>query len=363
MKTSTKNHWLFIGSKILIAVLILSMIAGCQEKDAVTAEKRFIAPTSPEWLYANGQWKEVAKPDGDKAMQGWLDGKNGRHYGRRARIETNSSFATLKQRGIGGTVFIFVDGKQAVTQKLDVDGKPVEIPIYKNKKGWHQIEIGFSNLSEIDGLYISEGAKARKPEEKRKRLVVIGHSHADGTGTPNMGMESMASVIGDIMEVESINQGIGRTDIDISSPPGDNNSALGRAKEDVIDLKPDYVLSIYGFNSISTIYQGKITHEQYQEKYMEFIKAIHDALPDTKVFASAIMATPSYSDEELKPYNEDIKTACSKVPNCTYIDMTGKMNEGNFDTYMASDRLHPSTEGQRYLAEEYAKSISAAIGE
>ncbi|WP_409272220.1 SGNH/GDSL hydrolase family protein [Neobacillus sp. SCS-31] len=361
MRADTENRYLFTRSKILIVVLFLSLLAGCQ-KDAITTEKRFIEPTAPEWLYANGQWKEVLKPNGDKVMQGWLDGKNGRHYGRRARIETDSSFATLKQRGIGGTVFIFVDGKQVVTQKLDVDGKPVDIPIYKNKKGWHQIEIGFSNQSEIDGLFVSEGAKVRKPEEKRKRLIVIGHSHADGTGTQNIGMESMASVIGDIMGVESINQGIGRTDIDISSPPADNNSALGRVKTDVIDLKPDYVLSIYGFNSISTIYQGKMTHEQYQEKYMEFIKAIHDALPDTKVFASSIMATPSYSDEELKLYNEDIKIACSKVPNCTYIDLTGKMNEGNFDKYMASDRLHPSTEGQKYLAEEYAKSISAVLG-
>ncbi|CEG28994.1 SGNH/GDSL hydrolase family protein [Bacillus sp. B-jedd] len=361
MTAFIKNQWQANGYLILIAALFLLLMAGCQQKAAQTAEKRFIAPTAPEWLYTNGQWKEVTKADSDKAMQGWLDGKNGRHYGRRARIETDSSFATLKQRGIGGTVFIFVDGKQVVEQKLKADGKYLDIPIYKHKKGWHQIEIGFSNISEINGLYISEGAKAKKPKEKRKRLVVIGHSHADGTGTPNMGMEAMATVIGDIMGVESINQGIGRTDIDISSPPSDKNSALGRVKPDVIDLKPDYVLAIYGFNSISPINRGEMTHGQYQEKYAEFIKTIHDALPDTKVFASSIMATPSYSDEELKPYNEDIKMACSKVPNCMYIDMAGKLNEGNFDKYMAPDRLHPSTEGQRYLAEVYAKAMKSAI--
>jgi hypothetical protein len=168
--------------------------------------------------------------------------------GRRAQIETDSPIAVLKQRGIGGNMNITVDGKQVVNLGLDGTGGVNEIPIYSNSTGWHQIEVIFSDRrSEIDGLYISKDAKARKPEYNKKKLVVIGHSYVEGSCASNIALKSFSALVGDILGVESINQGIGKTDINVASGTT-KSSGLDRVQTDVINLKPDYVLSVYGYN-------------------------------------------------------------------------------------------------------------------
>jgi hypothetical protein len=50
-----------------------------------------------------------------------------------------------------------------------------------------------------------------------------------------------------------------------------------------------------------------MTHKQYQDDYTEFIKMINDALPQTQVFVSGIASVADWSDESLKPFNDDIK--------------------------------------------------------
>ncbi|MDR7071648.1 SGNH/GDSL hydrolase family protein [Fictibacillus barbaricus] len=323
----------------------------------VTSKIKLIKPNSPEWLFTNGPWKEVDEPTVGKVMKGWLVSGDVPHYGRRVKIETDSSFAVLKQVGIGGTLTVFVDGKPAVEKKLTADGKVSKIPLYENKTGWHKIEIVHSSLSELDGLFIDKKANVRKPVESKKRLVVMGHSYAEGYGSKNTALLSFAGLLEDKLGVESINQAVSKTDLDVSVPASSKNSGLDRLQSDVIDLKPDYVLLVYGYNASSR------NLEQYQKDYSQFLTAIQKALPETKVFASGIPSVSHYSEEDLTPKNLAIQNACHRVSNCTFIDMKDKWNETNYSKYIGSDGVHPSDEGHAFLAEEYAKAIRAAAPE
>ncbi|KIL40411.1 hypothetical protein SD70_13400 [Gordoniibacillus kamchatkensis] len=343
-----------------------SLLAGCQYKaqpgaqnsspaQNQIAEKRLIEATSPEWLYTNGSWNKVN-------VSGWGDVmRSEEQYGSRAQIETDSPLAILKQRGIGGNVIVTVDGKEAVNRGLGTTGEAEEIPILSNSTGWHHIEIIFSNrTSEIDGILISKNAKARKPEYNKKKLVVIGHSYAEGYNASNFALRSFTALVGDILGLESINKGIGRTDINVAVGAA-KNSGLDRVQTDVIGLKPDYVLSVFGYNVLSDISVGRMTHKQYQDDYTKFIKAINDALPQTHVFASGIASVPGRPDESLKPVNDDIKNACASASNCTFIDLAGKLNQSNYDKYIAYDGIHPNDAGHKFLAEQYAKVMSEVI--
>lgn len=354
-----RKKWLF---SVGIFCFVAALFVGCQNKaqtgtehsnptQSLTVEKKMIEPTSTEWLYTHGPWMKVNEPGWGDVMKGWLTSAERTQIGRRAKIETDSSFAILKQRPIGGKVTVFVDGKPAVEK--DLSGEINEIPIYNDNKGWHQLEFVFSSDSEIDGLYISKDAKVRKPEDNKKKLVVIGHSYVEGTGSSNQGLTSFVPVLGEILGVDSINQGIGRTDVDVSSSA--KNSGLDRVQPDIIQLKPDYVLSVYGYNA------RRMTPEQYQVDYTKFLKQIRDALPDTPVFASGMISVLALSEESAAPYNEAIKKACASVPNCTFIDLSGKWNKDNYSKYVSTDGIHPNDAGYRFLAEEYAKVMSAVI--
>lgn len=346
VKNKASRYALIAGG--LVVIIAVVGIALAFEKSGNSNERKFVAPSDPAWHYTNGTWTPAEEPD-------WGEVMKGKQLGVRASIETDSAYAILKQRGNGGEITVFVDGKPEVTAVLPQDGAVHEIPIFQDSKGWRKIEAAFSGTGgEIGGLFVSQKSKVRKPEDGRKKLVVIGHSYAAGCCINDRGLKSFAPLLGDMLNVESINVGIGRTDINV----GGKYSGLGRVESDVIAFKPDYVLSVYGFNAIREIAAGRTTHEQYEADYTKFIRTITESLPQTRVFASSIISIGGYSDEMLTPYNQDIQKACSSVANCTFIDLSGKWNADNYDLYVSSDGIHPSEEGHRFLAEVYAEAIS-----
>ncbi len=357
-----KSHLIAMSSILFVLIVSLCIILIGQNQNSVkeqSTEKLFITPTNPAWLYTNGNWKQVNVPGWGDVMKGWLEGRNGEQFGRRAKIETDSSFVILKQRSIIGDVTVFVDGEIVINQKMKLSDEINEIPIYSDNTGWHEIEIVHSARSEIDGLYISADAKTRKPINNKKKLVVIGHSYVEGCCASNIGLNSFSALMGDMLGVESINQGTGGTDINVSDRS--KKSTLERVQSDVIDLKPEYVLSVHGFNAMVPVMIGHFTHEQYEQDYTKFLKEINDALPSTKIFASGIISVPSWTEEELLPFNKDIENACANASNCTYINLSNKWNEDNYSKYLSNDKVHPNDEGHKYLAEEYSSVISSVL--
>jgi lysophospholipase L1-like esterase len=364
-----KKNVLRIGFSLILLLLVASVFflnqdiktstnsedtSSVKPKQPIKAMK-LVEPTSPEWLFTNGPWKQIEVPETGTVMKGWMMSDDKMHVGRRVKIETDSTFAVLKQRGIGGTLTVFVDGEPTVEKNLDSNGKLSEIQLYENKTGWHEIEIVHSSTSELDGLLVGKDASVRKPADNKKKLIVIGHSYAEGFGSSNKALKSFAGLLGDKLNVESINQGIGRTDLNVSFPPSRKNSGLERVQTDVIDLSPDFVLITYGYNASTR------ELDQYQSNYSMFLNTIQQALPETKVFASGIISVSHYSEEYLAPKNQAIKIACESVPNCTYIDLANKWNETNYTKYISTDGVHPNDEGHAFLAEEYAEVMKTSI--
>lgn len=306
---------------------------------------KLIAAADPAWLFTNGKWTSAQ-------IQGWGEVRQAIMYGRRAHIMTNSPAAILKQRGIGGTVSVFVDSQLAVSQSLPNDGAVVEIPLFSGVPGWHTIEIAFSHTSEIDGLYVEHGSELKQPASKyKKKLVVIGHSYAEGGNASDMGLKSFTALLGEQLGVEAINQGVAGTDVNVNSDKDKLNSGFNRLKKDVIDEAPDYVLVTYGLNVIPS------DTKKVQADFTSFLSSIRKELPATTIFVSGILSIPSLSDKQLQPYNSSIQNAVKAVNNVVFIDMAGQWNEGNYAKYLSDDKVLPNDEGHQYLADKYAAII------
>ncbi|TJY42582.1 SGNH/GDSL hydrolase family protein [Cohnella pontilimi] len=343
------NRLVMIVSLSVLALGMLLILAfGVSSR---MSKERFLAPDDASWLYTNGPWTASVDPSLGKVMVGMLTGS-------RAKIETNSGHATLKQRGSGGEIQISIDGKLAVTHAVPKDQSWHYLPIYANLTGWHKIEVAFSASNhEIGGIYIDRRADVRKPIEQKKKIVVTGASYAEGCCLDNKGFVSFSSLVGDKLDMESLNTGIGRTDVNV----GGEQSGLRRVQSDVIAYKPDYVLAVYGINAMRDINSGASSHREYQADYEAYLKSITDALPNAHVFASGIISVRGMTDETLDPFNQDIKNACSLVEHCTFIDLSGKWNDDNYAKYLSRDGIHPSEEGYRFLADEYSRAIALVM--
>lgn len=322
---------------------------GQDEPKKLSKPNKFIPATDPSWLFTNGQWKQATE-------SGWGEVMKGQMVGRRAHIMTNSPSAILKQRGIGGTITIFVDNKLAVNQMLPKDGSAVEIPLYTASSEWHTIDIAFSHNSEIDGLYVEFGSEIKQPAPKyAKKLVVIGHSYAEGGNASDWGLKSFPSLLGDLLGVETINQGVAGTDVSINSAKDSLNSGLNRLKKDVIDEKPDYVLVTYGLNTIPS------DTKKVQADFTALLTSLRKELPAVPIFVSGIISIPGLSDKQLQPYNSSIQNAAKTIGNGIFIDMAGSWNDSNYAKYLSSDKVLPNDDGHQYLADKYAAMIKPYI--
>jgi lysophospholipase L1-like esterase len=116
----------------------------------------------------------------------------------------------------------------------------------------------------------------------------------------------------------------------------------------VVPLRPRVVVLYPGENDIA---RG-VTAETVGTGFDQFLKSIHDPLPQTKIIAIGLKPTPVRWQfvEEGRKANRLIKSSCEKQIGCTYVnvepEMLGKDGKPRPELYV-SDGEHMTPEGYK----------------
>ena len=146
-----------------------------------------------------------------------------------------------------------------------------------------------------------------------------------------------------------------------------------RIKEDIINLKPDYMSMLIGVNDVAhelTMNCGVVT-EKFEKIYGMLIEEIKEALPEIKIiimepFVLKGSATAELWDgfkSEVKSHGEAAKRVAEKYGLC-FVPLQDKFNEACADgdtRYWSVDGVHPTAAGHQIIKEELTKAILSII--
>jgi lysophospholipase L1-like esterase len=351
------------------------LVQGIEES---TAQRAFISPLDHSWLYSYGPWSRLSHPgwptDRMAAVMSDAWASDGRvvkaGVGRRCAIITSSPFATLLAENDGRTFSLSLDGgPPARVGPLPRDGSRVEVPLFAGHSGTTRIELIFDESGTNDGMFVAAGATiapvvGRGTDERR--LVVFGNGYAAGTGASAPGTTGCAALIGERLGIEAISQGWAHTDVDVrSGEPGvPPNSGLDRTATDVIALKPDAILLIYGLHAAG----APRASWEYSYHFAQMLRTIRSALTSVPILCSGFPpCNEDVSAAFVQEWNGAVRGAANTVDNCPFIEAAAWWGPANYaggggPVYVGGDRVHPNDAGHRFLADKYAAAIAPYMG-
>lgn len=142
-----------------------------------------------------------------------------------------------------------------------------------------------------------------------------------------------------------------------------------RIKEDIINLKPDYMSILIGVNDVAhelTMNCGVAT-EKFEKIYGMLIEEIKEALPDIGIIimepfvlkGSATQELWNGFEAEVKARGEAAKRVAEKYGLC-FVELQNKFNEACADgdtRYWSVDGVHPTAAGHQIIKEELTEAI------
>ncbi|MBQ3603197.1 MAG: lysophospholipase [Clostridia bacterium] len=146
-----------------------------------------------------------------------------------------------------------------------------------------------------------------------------------------------------------------------------------RIKEDIINLKPDFMSILIGVNDVAheLTMQCGVDTKKFEMIYGMLIEEIKEALPDIKIIimepfvlkGSATSELWSDYKKEVKARGEAAKRAALKYGLC-FVELQNKFDEACADgdtSYWSVDGVHPTAAGHQIIKEELSKVISDII--
>ena len=183
--------------------------------------------------------------------------------------------------------------------------------------------------------------KALKNEFNENRIVFIGDSIIAGWNNHSLFIENSYY----------INRGInGQT----------TSQILHRFQQDVIDIKPKFVVILVGTNDIAKNL-GPITLEQIQNNFISMIE-LAKANAIKIILCSVLPAYQYYWNPKIKPVEKIItlNAFLTSLPNNTnvfYLDFyTALEKENAMNKVFSEDGVHPNTNGYSMMSEILKKS-------
>ena len=148
-------------------------------------------------------------------------------------------------------------------------------------------------------------------------------------------------------------------------------------KEDIINLKPDYMSILIGVNDVWREFgvHHDVDADKFEKVYCMLIEEIKEALPEIKIMilepfclrASATENTEAEPDRwnifssEVKKRAEKAKAVAEKY-NLTYVPLQEKFDEAAQDaenSYWLFDGAHPTTMGHELIKREWLKAFES----
>lgn len=142
-----------------------------------------------------------------------------------------------------------------------------------------------------------------------------------------------------------------------------------RMKEDIINLKPDYMSILIGVNDVwhELNEENGVAAEKFEKIYGMLIEELLEVLPKLKIivlepFVLKGTGTERYYDvfrTEVEKRSDAVKRIADKF-NLTFVPLQKEFDEASFDgdtAYWLADGVHPTAAGHRLITDEMMKVI------
>ena len=146
-----------------------------------------------------------------------------------------------------------------------------------------------------------------------------------------------------------------------------------RIKEDIINLKPDYMSILIGVNDVShelTMNCG-VKPEKFKKIYKMLIEEIKEELPEIKIIIlEPFILKGAATEKRWNDFNSEVKklAAASKQIadeyNLKFVPLQNEFDKVSSDgdtRYWSVDGIHPTAAGHQIIKEELQKAIKDII--
>jgi len=142
-----------------------------------------------------------------------------------------------------------------------------------------------------------------------------------------------------------------------------------RIKEDIINLKPDYMSILVGVNDVAheLTMQCGVDEEKYEKIYGMLIEEVKKALPDIKIIILEPFVLKGTATQEMWPqFRTEVKkraNAAKRVAekySLCFVPLQNLFDDVSSDgntEYWSTDGVHPTSAGHQIIKEELVKAI------
>lgn len=146
-----------------------------------------------------------------------------------------------------------------------------------------------------------------------------------------------------------------------------------RIKEDIINIKPDFMSILIGVNDVShELTQGcGVTPEKFNKIYNLLIEEIKEALPEIKIIIlEPFVLKGSATNELWEQFNCEVRKLAiisekvAKQYKIKFVPLQNKFDDASSDgdtRYWSVDGIHPTSAGHQIIKEELKKAIKEII--
>lgn len=144
-----------------------------------------------------------------------------------------------------------------------------------------------------------------------------------------------------------------------------------RIKEDIINLKPDYMSILIGVNDVShelTMNCG-VSPEKFRMIYRMLAEEITEALPDIEIIILEPFVLKGFATEKLwDKFNSEVRKLAgiskeiAKEFSFEFVPLQAKFDKLSDDgdtRYWSVDGIHPTSAGHQVIKEELKKAVKA----
>lgn len=281
----------------------------------------------------------------------YSDGTKGGLQGKVA-FETDATSFDLRlySTGVSASFVLLIDGKEvnstmfAMPQDGSLRYVTVDLAGAGLSSGYHSVEFEFYGGANFGGLTLSQGAHVRPLSDSGPRIVFLGDSFTEGTGSQNSAEDYPSLVARGLGITDSWQSALGGTGW--ITPNGKRPALVGRIGPDGIDAHGDIYVIAMGINDpLIGLYDGVLST----------LTQLTQAMPLAKIFVIGPWSVAAPGPTLKSPNNEVIKSVTALFPGVIFLDASDV-------TYTKSDPTHPDAAGHWVLAEWVSAQIKQHLG-